>query len=161
MIQESLPEFQLVIPEQHDQLYKRLLSDIAHTLLPIRRHPINPRVLKKTLARFPVKRSRHYSTLQPSSSFRAALPLICKVLAHVQATRDSAGSYAFIYVPNTQTVTVHMSAISGDTAKVSWFDPCTGEARAVGECVTTDTRFFLTPDVGPDWVLVLERVTPI
>jgi Protein of unknown function (DUF4038)/Putative collagen-binding domain of a collagenase len=77
---------------------------------------------------------------------------------HVQATRDSAGRYALIYVPNTQTVTVHMSAISGSTAKVSWFDPRTGEARAVGEYATTGTRFFLTPDVGPDWVLVLEAV---
>ena len=76
LIQEAIPEFQLVIPEQHNKLYKRLLSDIAHTLLPIRRHRINPRVLKKTVARFPVKHSRHYSTLQPSSSFRAAVSLI-------------------------------------------------------------------------------------
>ena len=45
----AIPEFQLVIPEQHDKLYKRLLSDIAHTFLPIRRHRINPRVLKKTV----------------------------------------------------------------------------------------------------------------
>jgi Insertion element 4 transposase N-terminal/Transposase DDE domain len=76
LIQDAIPEFQLVIPAQHNRLYKRLLSDIAHTLLPIRRHRINPRVLKKTVARFPVKHSRHYSTPQPASSFRAAVSLI-------------------------------------------------------------------------------------
>ena len=27
LIQEAIPEFQLVIPEQHDKLYKRLLRD--------------------------------------------------------------------------------------------------------------------------------------
>jgi hypothetical protein len=41
---------------------------------------------------------------------------------------------------------------------VSWFDPRTGESRALGEYATTGTRFFLTPEIGPDWVLVLEAV---
>ena len=75
---------------------------------------------------------------------------------HVRATRDSEGRYALIYVPNTQTVTVHMSAVKGRTAQVSWFDPRTGETRALGEYAPTGTRFFLTPVIGPDWVLVLE-----
>jgi hypothetical protein len=76
---------------------------------------------------------------------------------HVRATRASDGAYALVYVPNTQTVSVHMSAISGSNAKVSWYDPRTGETRAVGEYATIGTRFFVTPDIGPDWVLVLER----
>ncbi|NJM39614.1 MAG: hypothetical protein HC853_01990, partial [Anaerolineae bacterium] len=69
---------------------------------------------------------------------------------HVRATRDSEGRYALVYVPNTQTVTVHMSAISSPTTKVSWFDPRTGETRTVGEYATTGTRFFLTPDAAPN-----------
>ena len=77
---------------------------------------------------------------------------------HIQATRDSAGSYALIYVPNTQAVTVHMGTIRGSTAKVSWFDPRTGETRPIGEYATTGTRFFLSPEIGPDWVLVLESL---
>jgi hypothetical protein len=77
---------------------------------------------------------------------------------HVRATRDSEGRYALVYVPNTQAVTVHMSAIRASTAKVSWFDPRTGETRLIGQYATTGKRFFLTPEIGPDWVLVLEAV---
>ncbi len=76
LIQEAMSEFQMVLPAQHAQLYTRLLTDLTRTLLPLRRHRINPRVLKKTVARFPVKQSHHYFTLQPVMSFRAAILLI-------------------------------------------------------------------------------------
>ena len=32
---------------------------------------------------------------------------------HVQATRDSDGSYAMVYIPSPQTVTVDMSQLTG------------------------------------------------
>ena len=76
LIQEAIPEFQMVASDQSDQLYNRLLNDLTRKLLPPRRHRINPRVLKKTVARFPVKLTRHYFTPQPSSSFRDAIMLI-------------------------------------------------------------------------------------
>ena len=76
LIQEALPEFQMILPALHDQLYTRLLTDLTRTLLPLRRHRVNPRVLKKNVARFPIKQMHHYFTPQPVMSFRAAILLI-------------------------------------------------------------------------------------
>ena len=75
---------------------------------------------------------------------------------HVQATRDEAGSYALIYVPNTQTIDVHMDCIQAKKARVSWFDPRTGIQSELGVFDTQGIRFFTSPDSAPDWVLVLE-----
>jgi len=76
--------------------------------------------------------------------------------SHVQATRDSQGQYALIYVPNTQTVDVHMNCIQAPKARVGWFDPRTGIQSEIGLFATEGIRFFTTPETGPDWVLVLE-----
>jgi hypothetical protein len=76
---------------------------------------------------------------------------------HMQATRSSDGSYAFIYVPSGQTFSINMTKISGGTVKVWWFNPRTGESSEVGTYPNTGTRQFSTPsNSGPDWVLVLD-----
>ena len=76
--------------------------------------------------------------------------------SHVCATRDTDGSYALIYVPNTQTIDVHMTCIQAKKACVSWFDPRTGIQSEIGIFDTKGIRFFTPPDSAPDWVLVLE-----
>ena len=48
------------------------------------------------------------------------------------ATRDSAGSYAMVYVPVGRPFTVKLDCIKGDRAKGWWFDPRDGKARAIG-----------------------------
>lgn len=71
------------------------------------------------------------------------------------ATRDSAGHYALVYVPNTQTVTVRMDVIASARVVVRWYDPRTGATTEIGTFANTGTRFFTPPDHGPDWVLLM------
>lgn len=76
VIQDALPEFQMTAPEQLPQLYQRLLRDIAAKRLPERRPRSNPRVVKRKMSNFKLKRPQHYRWLQPARPFRQALALI-------------------------------------------------------------------------------------
>ncbi|MCI0676723.1 MAG: hypothetical protein L0Y42_13225 [Phycisphaerales bacterium] len=76
ILQEALIEFQLADPSCHFALWLRLLNDIAKERLPQRRNRINPRVVKRTVIRFPLKRPEHYRSPQPSILFRPAVALI-------------------------------------------------------------------------------------
>jgi hypothetical protein len=78
---------------------------------------------------------------------------------HAQSTRDASGAYAFIYLPTGKNVTVDLSKISGGKVKAWWFDPRTGEAKAIGELPAEGTKEFDPPGEpgrGNDWVLVLD-----
>ena len=66
----------MTAPDQLSQLYDRMLRDIAATRLPERRLRINPRVVKRKMSKFLVKRPEHYNWPQPSKSFRQAVALI-------------------------------------------------------------------------------------
>lgn len=72
---EAIPEFQMVVPEQLPQLYQRLLRDIADRLLPERRSRSNPRVVKRKMSNFRLKRPEHQHWPQPTLSFRQAVAL--------------------------------------------------------------------------------------
>ncbi len=74
------------------------------------------------------------------------------------ATRDRSGSYAMVYVPVGRKFKVHMDKLSGSKAKAWWFNPRTGEAKAIGEFPTAGEREFTPPDLGEmlDYVLVLD-----
>jgi hypothetical protein len=76
LVQDALIEFQLADPACHAALWLRLLHDIARERLPERRNRINPRVVKRTVIRFPLKRAEHYAAPQPATSFRQAVALI-------------------------------------------------------------------------------------
>lgn len=76
--------------------------------------------------------------------------------AHVQATRASDGSYAFVYVPSGKPVTVDLAKLSGETLVAWWFDPRQGTAKEVGRFARQGQREFAPPPGGPDWVLVLD-----
>lgn len=78
---------------------------------------------------------------------------------HVNATRDKDGSYAMIYAPQGQTITVDLSKISGLKAIAWWYDPRTGAAAKVGSNFSTTARMVFTPPTSGaenDWVLVLD-----
>ncbi|MCX6379766.1 MAG: glycoside hydrolase family 140 protein [Armatimonadetes bacterium] len=75
---------------------------------------------------------------------------------HVQATRDTAGSYAFIYVPSGKPVGVALEHLSAKTLRASWYDPRTGVAQTIGEFPAKGAHTFTPPSGGPDWVLVLD-----
>jgi hypothetical protein len=77
---------------------------------------------------------------------------------HVQATRDSDGRYALVYLPTPKPVTVDLTKLRGEIT-ASWFDPRTGESRPIdGKIPNTGTREFTSPGTAttPDWVLVLD-----
>jgi hypothetical protein len=76
VLKDAIPEFQMVAPSQRDQLYLRLLKDIASVRLPLRQHRVNPRVVKRKMSNFLKKRSDHYEWPQPKMSFREAISLI-------------------------------------------------------------------------------------
>jgi hypothetical protein len=76
VVHDAIPEFQMTTPEQLPQLYTRLLHDIADDLLPERRLRSNPRVVKRKMSNFHLKRAEHHSWPQPTLSFRQAVGLI-------------------------------------------------------------------------------------
>jgi Insertion element 4 transposase N-terminal/Transposase DDE domain len=73
---DAIPEFQMVAPEQRAFLYQRLLRDIARYRLPERSQRINPRVVKRKMANFHLKRVEHRQWPQPSLTFRAAVVIL-------------------------------------------------------------------------------------
>jgi len=81
--------------------------------------------------------------------------------AHVRATRDSQGSYAFIYSPLGQPVTVNLEKLSGEKVKAWWYDPRHGTANQIDVFPKKGTREFKPPiqGKGNDWVLVLDDVS--
>ena len=76
LIKDAIPEFQMVAEDQREQLYQRLLRDIARRPLPERRNRVNPRVVKRKMSNFLKKRPEHYQWPQPEISFRDAVVVI-------------------------------------------------------------------------------------
>lgn len=76
VIQDAIPEFQMTTPQDLPRLSARLLRDIARHLLPLRRARANPRVVKRKMSNFRLKRQEHYHTPQPTCSFREAVAII-------------------------------------------------------------------------------------
>ena len=79
-------------------------------------------------------------------------------LSHVQATRAADGAYAMVYFPQPrQAVTVHMEQAARAPLTAWWFDPRTCAATLAGERLpAAGSRQFVSPDGGPDWVLMLD-----
>jgi hypothetical protein len=77
---------------------------------------------------------------------------------HFAATRDSDGSYAFVYAPVGRAFQVRMDKIIGAKVAAWWFNPRTGQATAIGTFPNTGQRAFTPPEPGEelDWVLVLD-----
>jgi len=76
VIADAIPEFQIVAVEQLDHLYTRLVHDIADGRIPERRLRSNPRVVKRKMSNFGLKRPKHLYWPQPTLPFRQSLALI-------------------------------------------------------------------------------------
>jgi hypothetical protein len=76
-------------------------------------------------------------------------------LDYLAAARTGDGGTVIAYMPTRRRVAVDMSQISGNRAKVWWFNPSTGNAESAGEFPTSGSREFTPPQDG-DWVLVLD-----
>lgn len=70
VVRDAVPEFQLVVPEQVPLLYTRLLLDLAARRLPERRPRCNPRVVKRKMSNFKLKRAEHARPPKPRGSLR-------------------------------------------------------------------------------------------
>jgi hypothetical protein len=84
LVRDAVPEFQQVAPAQQRALYERLLREIAAKRLPERRLRINPRVVKRKMSNFKLKRVEHLHLPKLQGSFREAVivqpPSILEVL---------------------------------------------------------------------------------
>ena len=76
VLTDATVEFQLAAPELVPGLYRRLLKDLTGELLPPRRLRSNPRVVKRKMSNFPLKRPHHRHWPQPTRPFRETVALI-------------------------------------------------------------------------------------
>lgn len=76
VIADAIPEFQMASAADLPRLYLRLLRDIAAVRLPERRLRNNPRVVKRKMSKFNLKRPEHRCWPQPTRTFRQAVALI-------------------------------------------------------------------------------------
>jgi hypothetical protein len=83
LICDAIPEFQLIDPVDHDRLWSRLLRDIACFQLPERENRSNPRVVKRKMSNFRLKRLEHLNWPRPIKEFRDAVVLLAQT-THVE-----------------------------------------------------------------------------
>lgn len=76
ILRNAIFEFQIVAEQQQSLLYDRMLSDIAHHILPPRANRSNPRVVKRKMSNFDKKREKHRSWPQPTKSFAEAVVVL-------------------------------------------------------------------------------------
>ena len=100
--------------------------------------------------------SRPFLMRIPDQSLVASNP--DDVDRHVRATRGSDGSYAFVYIPSGEPVTVRMDRLSGSAVVAAWYNPHNGTMTPIGRFRNRGEREFIPPLSGAenDWVLVLD-----
>ncbi len=76
VITDAVPEFQMIAPHLLPLLYARLLADSAAVRLPPRRNRTNPRVVKRKMSKFALKRVHHAERPPLTRSFADAVSLI-------------------------------------------------------------------------------------
>jgi hypothetical protein len=76
VLQAAIPEFQMGVRDDLPQLYARLLRDIATEPLPERSLRSSPRVVKRKMSTFRLKRPQHGHWPQPTRPLRRAVMLI-------------------------------------------------------------------------------------
>ncbi|MCC6724277.1 MAG: glycoside hydrolase family 140 protein [Saprospiraceae bacterium] len=72
---------------------------------------------------------------------------------HQQAMLAEDGSFAMVYLPENQAITVDLKKIAGGQKRVQWYDPRTGKTVVAKQ---QKTQTFTPPKMGRDWVLVVE-----
>ncbi len=78
MIGHAISEFQMVAPEQLPRLYYRLLRDNTEKRLPDRRPRSNPRVVKRKMSNFRLKRLGAERPAQSTAASWRDLVALCE-----------------------------------------------------------------------------------
>ena len=73
ILREAVFQAHIVAPSQAKDWYLRLLQDIGRQLLPERDNRSNPRVIKRKMSKFDLKRDEHRHWPQPSKPFADAV----------------------------------------------------------------------------------------
>lgn len=76
IIRDAVFQAQIVAPSQSANWRQRLLQDIGRELLPKRDNRSNPRVVKRKMSKFDLKREEHRHWLQPTKSFAEAVVIL-------------------------------------------------------------------------------------
>jgi hypothetical protein len=76
LIRSALDDFQLVAPTDHARLYQRLLRDIAACRLPPRAGRTNPRVVKRKMSKFALKRGKPTPASQLLVAFETTIHIL-------------------------------------------------------------------------------------
>jgi len=69
VIRRGVSEFQIAPPALWPQMHERLLAEIAQNRLPPRDNRCNPRVVKRKISKFLLKREHHKRPVHPSKPF--------------------------------------------------------------------------------------------
>lgn len=78
VVTNALCEVQQTSLEQRPALMERLLADMRHPLLPVRRLRCNPRVVKSRQSKFPVRRPHHRHVPKLDKSFSDVIVLLAQ-----------------------------------------------------------------------------------
>jgi len=76
ILRSAVFEFQIVAESQKAAWYERLLKDIGREQLPERDNRRNPRVVKRKMSNFKLKRSHHYHWPQPTKAFAETVVIL-------------------------------------------------------------------------------------
>ena len=76
LLRDYLPDFQSRAPHARHVLYQALLDEVKAAKLPPRANRINPRVVKRKMSNFNVKRPCHKHWPQPTKAFQEAIVLL-------------------------------------------------------------------------------------
>ena len=76
LVEQALVDFALFDAQTHPKLRAQLIQDLTAKRLPQRRNRINPRVVKRKMSNFDLKRPEHKNVQQPSKPFEMAVLLI-------------------------------------------------------------------------------------
>lgn len=76
IIRSAVFQAQIVAPSQVADWRERMLRDIGREILPERANRSNPRVIKRKMSKFDLKREQHYHWPQPTKSIADAIVLL-------------------------------------------------------------------------------------
>jgi hypothetical protein len=75
IIRRKVDKFQITAPEEQDELVRRMLAEIGRARLPARDNRSNPRVVKRKMSKFSLKREQHVRVQHPRKPFEDSVVL--------------------------------------------------------------------------------------
>jgi hypothetical protein len=76
LLRNATFEFQIIAESQRRAWYERLLQDVGREQLPVRDQRCNPRVVKRKMSNFDLKRDKHRHWPQPTKPFAEAVVIV-------------------------------------------------------------------------------------